>query len=95
MHHVLQNLHLIVYRVVLSLIKDARNVSYVPLRIKPEVLLTDVNYKLFRSFLPFLLNSALLFLIIVKIIVECKRNQYTIENKKKQRLRSEDDNAGR
>ena len=37
--------------------------------------------KLFRSFLPFLLNSALLFLIIVKMIIECKRDQYIIENK--------------
>ena len=54
-----------------------------------KVLLTDVNYKLFRSFLPFLLNSALLFLIIVKMIVECKKDQYSIENKKKSKLVTE------
>ena len=61
-----------------------------------KVLLTDVNYKLFRSFLPFLLNSALLFLIIVKMIVECKKDQYSIENKKKANwLRSEGDKDGR
>ena len=34
--------------------KDARNVSYVPPRIKLEVLWTDVSYKLSHSFLPFL-----------------------------------------
>ena len=65
-----------------------------------KVLLTDVNYKLFRSFLPFLLNSALLFLIIVKMIVECKKDQYSIENKKKKQTgygvratKMEDENA--
>ena len=66
--------------------KDARNVSYVPLRIKLEVLWTDVNYKLFRSFLPFLFNSALLFLIIVKMTIECERDQYIIENKRKPKV---------
>ena len=36
----------------------------------------DVRY-------PFLLNSALLFLIIVKMTIECERDQYIIENKRK------------
>ena len=39
---------------------------------------SDVRY-------PFLLNSALLFLIIVKMTIECERDQYIIENKRKQK----------
>ena len=42
-----------------------------------------MNHKLFLSFL---LNSALLFLISVKMIIECKRDQYIIENKKKTKV---------
>ena len=36
---------------------------------------SDVRY-------PFLLSSALLFLIIVKMTIECERDQYVIENKR-------------
>ena len=35
---------------------------------------------------PFLLNSALLFFIIVKMIIECERGQYIIENKRKPKV---------
>ena len=40
---------------------------------------SDVRY-------PFLLNSALLFLIIVKMTIECQRDQYIIENKRKPKV---------
>ena len=40
---------------------------------------SDVRY-------PFLLNSALLFLIIVKMTIECERDQYIIENKRKPKV---------
>ena len=40
---------------------------------------SDVRY-------PFLLNSALLFLIIVKMTLECERDQYIIENKRKPKV---------
>ena len=49
---------------------------------------SDVRY-------PFLLNWALLFLIVVKMTIECERDQYTIETRENQRLRSEGDNDGR
>ena len=35
---------------------------------------------------PFLLNSVLLFLIIVKVTIECERDQYIIENKRKPKV---------
>ena len=35
---------------------------------------------------PFLHNSALLFLIIVKMTIECERDQYIIENKRKPKV---------
>ena len=38
--------------------------------------MSDVRY-------PFLLNSALLFLRIVKMTIGCERDQYIIENKRK------------
>ena len=40
---------------------------------------SDVRY-------PFLLNSAILFLIIVKMTIECKRDQYNIENNRKPKV---------
>ena len=40
---------------------------------------SDVRY-------PFLLNSALLFLIIVKMTIGCERDEYIIENKRKRKV---------
>ena len=51
--------------------------------------MSDVRYL-------FLLNSALLFLIIVKMTIECERDQYIIENKRKPKVTEttmEDENA--
>ena len=49
--------------------------------------LTSYNcYQTSDDTYPLLLNSALLFLIILKMTIECERDQYIIENKRKPKV---------